>query len=207
MKISKADKNNRRKDTRLQILNIAQEIIATQGLAALSLRKIADQLGILPPSIYTHFKSIDAIVDGVSQRVYGSFTTIRHAKIDLPPFETLESHISALIDHMVENPVYIQLMLKDFGSLNSQNVFSEDVNQRVDDSFANVQKMLDSGAKAGVFRPANADQYLACIFGAGLINLAWSGFGEGGQLEPVAPIDQIKSDLFVMAKAYLAPQN
>ncbi len=202
--LSKADRNNRRKDTREQILNIAQNIMATQGVSALTLRKISEQLGIQPPSIYTHFSSIDAIFEAVSVRVYKSFTRIKSAAEGSSAEESLAVHIGALIDHMAENPVYIQLMLHDFASVRAQDNLAEAVETQIDASFQNVQKMLDRGYKEGAFRQVPADQYLAYIFGAGLISLSWTGFGPEGALKPVAPVAQIKSDLLKMAKAYLA---
>lgn len=41
--------------TRDQILAACTELIAEQGLAALSLRQVADRVGIRAPSIYAHF--------------------------------------------------------------------------------------------------------------------------------------------------------
>ncbi len=204
MAISKADKNNRRKDTHDQILNVAQSIIASQGIRALSLRKISEKLGIQPPSIYTHFEGVDAIVEAVSLRAYSSFNRMQHAQTTGDPFDDLQSHIDALVQHMSTNSVYIQFILHDFGRLNDADSTLKSVDDSVDKSYANVQKMLDHGMKAGVFRKVNADTYLAYIFGAGLISLAWSGFGPKGELNPVAPVSQIKADLFIMAKAYLS---
>ncbi len=202
--VSKADSNNRRKDTREQILNVAQEIIRTQGVKALSIRKIAEKLCIQPPSLYTHYPSIDAILEAVSVRVYRSFANIQSELTGVSPSTGLEIHIEGLVDHMVKNPIYIQLMLHDFAALHGGGGISSAVEAEINKSINNVQFLLDNGATAGKFRKASADEYLAYIFGAGLISLSWGGFDTNGDLIPVVPIARIKKNLLLMAKAFLA---
>ncbi len=205
LRISKADKNNRRRDTREQILKIAENIIAMQGVSALSLKAIAAELGIRPPSIYTHFSGLDDITEVVSQRVYGSFSNISQ-KGTRPndALGALEWHIFGLVDHMVENPAYLQLMLRDFGSVAHPDNISDAVNERIERSFENVNRVLQVGVDQGVFRTVNVESYLAHIYGSALISLCWSGISPSGGLTPVAPIQTIKEELLLLAKAYLA---
>src|SRR5690606_28042492 len=48
--------------TRDALVDAAADLIASHGLAALSLRKVAEQVGIRAPSIYVHFGSKDALL-------------------------------------------------------------------------------------------------------------------------------------------------
>lgn len=48
--------------TRDALVDAATELIASDGLAALSLRKVAEQVGIRAPSIYVHFGSKEALL-------------------------------------------------------------------------------------------------------------------------------------------------
>jgi len=53
----------RRRETIEEILEIAQEIMAEQGVNGLSLAEVARRLGVQPPSIYKYFPSLMAIYD------------------------------------------------------------------------------------------------------------------------------------------------
>ena len=180
-------------------------MIAMQGVSALSLKAIAAELGIRPPSIYTHFSGLDDITEAVSQRVYGSFSNIYQNGLQpSDALAALEWHIFGLVDHMVKNPAYLQLMLRDFGSVARPGDVSDAVNERIERSFANVSRVLNTGVDQGVFRPVNVESYLAHIYGSALISLCWSGISPSGGLTPVAPIETIKQELLLLAKAYLA---
>jgi AcrR family transcriptional regulator len=52
-------------DRREVILREAAELFARQGVAATTVREIADAAGILSGSLYHHFTSKDEIVDAV----------------------------------------------------------------------------------------------------------------------------------------------
>lgn len=53
--------------TREDIVDTCTRLIASEGLAALSLRKVADAVGIRAPSIYQHFDSKEALLAAARQ--------------------------------------------------------------------------------------------------------------------------------------------
>src|SRR3954454_14071753 len=56
------DRKSRRRDqTRREILDAAWEVAREQGLTALTLRDVADRVGMRAPSLYSHFDSKHAI--------------------------------------------------------------------------------------------------------------------------------------------------
>ncbi len=55
----------RRESTRAEILDAAWELARTQGLAGVSLRDVARQIGMRPPSLYWYFDSKHAIYDAM----------------------------------------------------------------------------------------------------------------------------------------------
>jgi len=55
----------RRESTTSEILAAAWELAATQGLAGLSLRELAQKIGMRPPSLYWYFDSKNAIYDAM----------------------------------------------------------------------------------------------------------------------------------------------
>ncbi len=55
----------RREATRREILTAAWEVAHEVGLAQLTLRDVADRVGMRPPSLYSHFASKNAIYDAM----------------------------------------------------------------------------------------------------------------------------------------------
>ena len=53
----------RRQETIDEILTIAQEVMAEEGVNGLSLAEVARRLGVQPPSIYKYFPSLMAVYD------------------------------------------------------------------------------------------------------------------------------------------------
>ena len=64
-------RTRRRQETIEEILDVAIELMATEGVAALSLSAVARRLGMQPPSLYQYFPSKMAIYDALFQRGSG----------------------------------------------------------------------------------------------------------------------------------------
>jgi AcrR family transcriptional regulator len=58
----------RRQETIEEILDIAQEIMAEEGVNGLTLSEIARRLGVQPPSLYKYFDSLSGIYDALFRR-------------------------------------------------------------------------------------------------------------------------------------------
>lgn len=93
----------RKERTRRAILDAALELCEAQPLAALSLRQVAKQVGIVPTAFYRHFESIDdlglALVDE-------SFTSLRDLLRAARTFETPPPDDRALFLAIVDNSVH-----------------------------------------------------------------------------------------------------
>ncbi|MGW0659728.1 TetR/AcrR family transcriptional regulator [Streptodolium elevatio] len=61
-------RSRRRAETREEILDIALDLMAEEGVAGLSLAAVARRLGIRPPSLYKYFPSRHAVYDALFQR-------------------------------------------------------------------------------------------------------------------------------------------
>lgn len=53
-----------------RLLDAAARIADSDGLPALTLARLAAELGVKPPSLYNHVPSLDALRDGLTQRGY-----------------------------------------------------------------------------------------------------------------------------------------
>ncbi len=60
-------------DTRSRILDAAEEIARSRGLESLSMRAIAERIGLSAPAAYRHFGSKAEIVGAMIERGYGRF--------------------------------------------------------------------------------------------------------------------------------------
>lgn len=53
----------------VELVDAALHVIATQGIAALSTRSLAEHVGLTTGAIFRHFESLDALLDAVVARV------------------------------------------------------------------------------------------------------------------------------------------
>jgi AcrR family transcriptional regulator len=65
---------------RERILRVGLRLIDRHGLESLTMRKLAQELGVDPMSLYRHFKNKEALLDGVANMLWG--------EIELPGSET-----------------------------------------------------------------------------------------------------------------------
>src|SRR5215475_12889177 len=66
-------KTERREATRREILDTAWEIARRDSLAAVTLREVAERIGMRSPSLYTHFDSKNAIYDAMFAQAWTDF--------------------------------------------------------------------------------------------------------------------------------------
>ncbi|MGO4859077.1 TetR/AcrR family transcriptional regulator [Arthrobacter sp. 2MCAF14] len=75
--VRRQDRRARRhQDTRSEILSAAWENVRKRGVAALSLREVADEVGMRPPSLYVYFPGKAAIYDAMFDQAAREFLTV-----------------------------------------------------------------------------------------------------------------------------------
>jgi AcrR family transcriptional regulator len=109
-------RHRRRQETIEEILDIAVQIMAEQGVAGLSVGEIARRMGIRPPSVYVYFPSKHALYDALfargarlllaaMQEVFAALPA-RPATLE----EILLPASRAFVRWSVENAAYSQLL-------------------------------------------------------------------------------------------------
>lgn len=78
----------------VELTDAALHIIATKGIAALSTRSLARQVGLSSGAIFRHFPSIEALLEAVVSRVEAVLESTLPA-VTLPPVERLERFVEA----------------------------------------------------------------------------------------------------------------
>lgn len=106
-------RSRRRDQTRREILDAAWEIAREQGLTALTLRDVADRVGMRAPSLYSHFDSKHAIYDAMYGEAWATYEEeTRPGREALSGDLRAAAHqiARAFFDFAVADPVRYQLM-------------------------------------------------------------------------------------------------
>ena len=108
-------RQRRRQETIAEVLDIAAEIMAEQGVVGLSVGEVARRMGIRPPSLYVYFPSKHAMYDALFAR--GAQEVLDHVRADVDPHDDHRSldelllHVAeTFVSWSIEHPAYSQLL-------------------------------------------------------------------------------------------------
>jgi AcrR family transcriptional regulator len=107
-------RQRRRLETIEQVLDVAVEVMAEQGVAGLTLGEVARRMGIRPPSLYVYFDSKHALYDALFERGWrllletGRAAQARMTRLD--PLADFRAGVDVLVRWAVEHPAYAALM-------------------------------------------------------------------------------------------------
>jgi AcrR family transcriptional regulator len=105
-------RERRRVQTRAEIIEAAWRLAERQGIAGLSLRELASEVGMSAPSMYTYFDSKAAIYDEMFAQGYREMDAV-DAEIEVDPDDpvgTLTRSTEAFIDFCTASVARYQLM-------------------------------------------------------------------------------------------------
>ena len=106
-------RQRRRRETISEVLDVALQVMAEQGVAGLSLGEVARRMGIRPPSLYVYFDSKNALYDAIFARGWGALGTVMEPIMDRVNSDVrtyLLRNAEAFVRWSVEHPAYSQLM-------------------------------------------------------------------------------------------------
>lgn len=140
-------------DRRDVILERAADLFAKQGVAATTVREIAEAVGILSGSLYHHFASkddiVDAIVSSFMDDLVSRYDAVMAAESD--PAARLRGLVHASVATSAEHPHATEIYQNDARYLQAAEGFSV-VRVSARAVRAAWMKVLEEGAAAGVFR-------------------------------------------------------
>lgn len=91
--------------TRDRILDRAEAMFAERGYRGTSLAEIADQVGIRGPSLFSHFKSKQALYEAVMKRLLDPFFALLDELSELPnDGDRTTTTLARLMTHNAEHP-------------------------------------------------------------------------------------------------------
>jgi AcrR family transcriptional regulator len=116
MMLGKPSRNRlseRREATRREIVDAAWQAAREHGLAQITLRDIADRIGMQAPSLYSHMASKNAIYDAMFAQAWSECLELTNqAEVNCPPDRrgAIRHYARTYFDFATEDPVRNQLM-------------------------------------------------------------------------------------------------
>jgi len=151
---SQQRRDEEKREVRRAILSAASELFLKHGYQHFSLRKVAEQIGYSPGTIYLYFQDKDEVLFTIMDEGFALFGQMLRTSFDHPdPRTRLMQVARAYVDFGLQNPSYYQLMFMQRTDYLLRS--SDDLAQP---HFAImgmwVQAVKDAMA-AGLFRPAD----------------------------------------------------
>jgi len=174
-------------DTRGDILKRSRALFAQRGFEAVSMRDIADDVGIRPSSIYNHFPGkhalLGALMDAHMQRVLAEMTQALENVSD--PADRLETfarqHLLIHLDY--RDDVFLAYYeMRSLDGATKAHILSQ--RDAYEDLLRNI---LQAGAAAGVFQIGDSHVHGRAILAMLTGITVW--YREGGALPRQAVID------------------
>ncbi len=103
------DEGERTRLTRKAVVGRALQIADADGLDALTIRKLAQELGVTPMALYWHFRSKDELLDGVAERVWAEIDVNVDSAAPWPA--QLRGLLESLLRVLRAHPAAPQLLL------------------------------------------------------------------------------------------------
>jgi AcrR family transcriptional regulator len=107
-------RQRRRLETIEQVLDVAVEVMADQGVAGLTLGEVARRMGIRTPSLYGYFDGKHALYDALFERGWRTLVEAMRAaeaqRDDADLLRDFREGLDAFVRWSVENPAYSALM-------------------------------------------------------------------------------------------------
>ena len=109
--------------TRTALLDAAERLVSARGLAALSVRAVADEVGTTTRAIYTVFGSMDGLVDALGARTFELLgPAVRALPVTADPAADLVAAGAVAFRHLVlTRPVLFALGVQRVNTTDRQN--------------------------------------------------------------------------------------
>jgi AcrR family transcriptional regulator len=156
--------------TRDKIMDVARELFAREGYAAVTLRRVASAISYTAPAIYRHFSDKEELIQEICRIDFVRFAArFEDAFAIVDPVERLRAIGKVYVQFGVENPNHYRLMfMVDYvGRANADDRAAK--GDPTQDAYAVLQQTVTAILKARRFRGRNADAELLCqTFWAGV---------------------------------------
>lgn len=106
-------------NTKTRLIESARDIYLAEGLAALSMRKVARQAGMSTMATYRHFTNKEDLINHVILEGFQIFQRYFYRALEgATPAERLQISAETYLDFALENPKYYEVMFMTSGQFN-----------------------------------------------------------------------------------------
>lgn len=176
-------------DTRRHILDTAARLFREQGYAAVTLRAVAERVGVRTPSLYYHFANKDDLVvevlDAGIQAVLDAVrAAVAEVPADAPWADRLRAAVRAHLGSLLAHSDYTSANVRIFGQLpRALQARNRPMRRAYEDLWTGL---LEEAAAAGALRPG-ADLRLFRLLLIGALNASTEWFRpDAGSIESLA---------------------
>lgn len=191
MRAPKTDTETRQE----QIAEAAINMIAAEGVNALSIAGIAERVGIVPSAFYRHYKSkddvLDAILDQLRNKLLGNVTAVRKETNEAT--ERLKRLMQRHVSLLAGNQVIPQIVFSDSVYAGHRERKNK-VKGIVSDYLAEVQRIVAEGQRDGTIAIEVSPETVSVMF-LGMVlptavirNLAGGRFNVNQYIERAWPV-------------------
>lgn len=92
------------------IIEEARQVIITDGLEALSMRRLAGKLGVTAPALYAHMRDKQDLLRAIAEDEFDRLVARFDQVTDTDPIERIKGHGRAYVAHARENPELFRVM-------------------------------------------------------------------------------------------------
>jgi AcrR family transcriptional regulator len=148
------------------LLDAGRALFPDSGIAGLSVRKVAERAGVNLGMFHYHFKTKDAFVRALLQRLYdGMFAELELAAAgDARPVEALRAAANVLARFVRDNRRLLRRLMAD--AVASEPLALEFVRRNLPRHIGVIRALVDAGQRSGALKPVSIPQALSFIAGA-----------------------------------------
>lgn len=186
-------RTRRRQETIEEILTIADDVLAEEGVNGLSLSEVARRLGVKPPSIYKYFDSLLAIYDALFERGQRAHLAVMRTAMERaePGLDALAAGLDASGRWALNHPATAQLLF--WHSVPNFEPTPEAMAPSIEMVNLQRQALADAAAAGQLGAGADSDEalWITSILVSGVIGQAMANepglpWGEG-RFSPLLP--------------------
>jgi AcrR family transcriptional regulator len=197
-------RKQQQEDLRAKILDAARELFVSEGVEAVSMRKVADKIGYSATTLYNHFDDKEALLYALCDADFGTLHEMfkKVGKI-VDPVERLRKMGETYITFALRYPSHYRFMF-----MTPRVHHSEDVHREIErgnpdqDSYAFVRATVVEALAAGAFRAEYQDADLlsqvvwSAVHGVASLHLIMKK-GEWIQWRPAEEVAQTAVDVMI----------
>ncbi len=149
-------------DLRNALVQAGVELLAQEGVQALSLRKLARQAGVSHNAPYMHFSDKEALLAAIAEEGFHILTAVVETAVSQAEGEwqqQLRAGSWAYVQFALEHPSHLQVMFRSFEHAQYPSLL-----QAGTGALAQLQTLIEEGQQVGLVRAGDSGELATCVW-------------------------------------------